>query len=149
MPPTYHAARPPLPQANNAYIFPAVGHAAVLARCPQISDDVFLVAAEALAGMTTAAELDQGFLFPRFSGIQAVSARLMAAVADFMVRCAWVRGWVGACTRVGAWLDRQRCSGGCAARAVCTCRRTVPPRLPAHSLPRAGALRPGQPARRL
>lgn len=38
-------------QANNAYVFPAVGHAAVLARCSSISDEAFLVAAEALAAM--------------------------------------------------------------------------------------------------
>jgi malic enzyme len=37
-------------QANNAYVFPAVGHAAVLTRAKTIPNDVFLVAAEALAG---------------------------------------------------------------------------------------------------
>lgn len=40
-------------QANNAYVFPAVGFAAVLTRASSISDDVFLAAAEALAQMTT------------------------------------------------------------------------------------------------
>lgn len=73
-------------QANNAYIFPAVGHAAVLTRCREISDDVFLVAAEALASMSSVAQLEQGHLFPAFAGIKAVSARLIAAVADFVVR---------------------------------------------------------------
>ena len=86
-PPLRHRGRTLHPaQANNAYIFPAVGHAAVLARCRQISDDVFLVAAESLASMSSVADLEQGYLFPRFSGIKSVSARLMAAVADFMVR---------------------------------------------------------------
>lgn len=49
------------------------------------SDDVFLVAAEALASMSSVAQLEQGHLFPAFAGIKAVSARLIAAVADFVV----------------------------------------------------------------
>ena len=40
-------------QANNAYVFPAVGFAAVLTRARSISDDVFLTAAEALSEVTT------------------------------------------------------------------------------------------------
>ena len=40
-------------QANNAYVFPAIGMAAVLTRASAITDDVFLVAAEALAHMTS------------------------------------------------------------------------------------------------
>ncbi len=152
-------------QANNAYIFPAVGHAAVLTRCKEIrqalggtdagssqpafrpacsdssarnslplhslhshvatlvrlrphalslpashrrSDDVFLAAAEALASMSSVAQLEQGHLFPAFAGIKAVSAHLIATVADFMVRappaCRFYR--VGkareACRNVGA-----------------------------------------------
>ena len=36
-------------QANNAYVFPAVGRAAVLAGAGSVTDDDFLVAAEALS----------------------------------------------------------------------------------------------------
>ncbi|GAB4819191.1 hypothetical protein N2152v2_006237 [Parachlorella kessleri] len=75
----YHPA-----QANNAYIFPAVGHAAVLCQSKAISDDVFLVAAESLAHMTSLEELEVGRLFPRFQTIKDVSAKLAAATADFM-----------------------------------------------------------------
>lgn len=42
-------------QANNAYIFPAIGFAAVLTRAKYISDDVFLVAARCLSEMTQTA----------------------------------------------------------------------------------------------
>ena len=38
-------------QANNAYVFPALGHAAMLARCSSISDEAFLTAAEVLAAL--------------------------------------------------------------------------------------------------
>lgn len=39
-------------QANNAYIFPAIGFAAILTRASHISDDAFLVAAKCLSEMT-------------------------------------------------------------------------------------------------
>lgn len=39
-------------QANNAYIFPAIGFAAILTRASQVSDEVFLVAARCLSEMT-------------------------------------------------------------------------------------------------
>lgn len=73
------------PQANNAYIFPAVGHAAVLTRASCIPEEVFLVAAEELAAMGTAEARALGSLFPPFSAIRDVSARIMAPVAAFLV----------------------------------------------------------------
>lgn len=48
-----------LAQANNAYIFPAVGHAAILTQCKQIPDSIFLTAAEALAHLSSDDELKQ------------------------------------------------------------------------------------------
>ena len=42
----------PIVQANNAYIFPAIGFAAILTRASHISDDAFLVAAKCLSEMT-------------------------------------------------------------------------------------------------
>ena len=71
-------------QANNAYVFPAIGHAAALCHAKEITDEVFLLAAEALAGMTTKEDLESGMLFPRFSNIRNVSCCLMAAIADDM-----------------------------------------------------------------
>lgn len=63
-----HTARfllaPTLPsppwQANNAYIFPALGHAALLAGARTLSDEIFLAAADALAALSTHEELVQG-----------------------------------------------------------------------------------------
>lgn len=71
-------------QANNAYVFPAIGHAAALCNAKEITDGVFLLAAEALAGMTARENLEHGMLFPRFSNIRTVSCALMAAIADDM-----------------------------------------------------------------
>jgi len=72
-------------QANNAYIFPAVGHAAILTNCTSITDDVFLVAAHALAALSPDADLAQGLLFPRFRDILKISAKIIAACAAFIV----------------------------------------------------------------
>lgn len=47
-------------QANNAYIFPAVGYAAVLARSSAITDEMFVLAAEELSTMTDMEELEVG-----------------------------------------------------------------------------------------
>ena len=77
---TYHPA-----QSNNAYIFPAVGHAAVLCQSSKITDEAFLIAADALASMATEEELACGRLFPRFSRIRSVSRQLMGVVAHHMV----------------------------------------------------------------
>jgi malate dehydrogenase (oxaloacetate-decarboxylating)(NADP+) len=73
-------------QANNAYVFPAVGRAAVLAGAGSVTDDDFLVAAEALSRMTSEEELASGRLFPNFDHIQAVSAALTARVCEGMER---------------------------------------------------------------
>uniref|UniRef100_A0A7R9VBW4 Malic enzyme n=1 Tax=Chlamydomonas euryale TaxID=1486919 RepID=A0A7R9VBW4_9CHLO len=64
-------------QANNAYIFPAVGHAASLMRWENITDEMFLFAAEALASQMTVEEIRAGKLFPPFSNILDVSATVM------------------------------------------------------------------------
>ncbi len=92
-----------------------MGHAAVLCQSKAISDDVFLVAAETLAHMTSMDEMEQGFLFPRFRTIKDVSAKLAAATADFMCASglgtvpadfdALVARWgkAGAATSVARW----------------------------------------------
>jgi malic enzyme len=46
-PPLQHKGKTLYPaQANNAYVFPALGHAAVLAGAREMSDNMFLAAAE-------------------------------------------------------------------------------------------------------
>lgn len=68
-------------QANNAYVFPALGHAAVLTRASLLPDEVFLVIAEALAALSTPEDIARGSLFPSFDAIQPTSAKLMSAAA--------------------------------------------------------------------
>lgn len=73
-------------QANNAYIFPAVGHAALITQCTTITDEVFLEAASALAQMATPEQLQQNRLFPPLSDIRNTSEILIAHLAEFMVQ---------------------------------------------------------------
>ena len=100
-------------QANNAYVFPALGHAAVLAGAGSVSDDVFLAAAESLATMTTEEELASGEkLFPDFDSIQKVSAELTARVCESWRATAWAPNpWAcetGANTSTPSFIDRRR-----------------------------------------
>ncbi|KAL6757204.1 hypothetical protein V8C86DRAFT_2628574 [Haematococcus lacustris] len=73
-------------QANNAYVFPAVGLAAVVTQASSISDEVFLLAAEALADLAIPSKvLSEGALFPPFSHILDVSAHVAARLARYFV----------------------------------------------------------------
>ena len=78
---TYHPA-----QANNAYVFPAIGHAAVIAQAKSIPDDIFLVAASVLANVTTEEQLNEGWLFPRFDNILDASQSVMLACCEHFER---------------------------------------------------------------
>jgi len=67
-------------QANNAFIFPAIGLASVLGEVPEVTLGMFRAAAEALAKEVTEDELRAGRLLPRVRDLRAVTARLAAAV---------------------------------------------------------------------
>ena len=71
-------------QANNAYIFPAIGFAAILTEATQISDEVFLVAARCLSEMThkLVRMLFQIYLSPVRDSCHAVPARCSS-------KCIW------------------------------------------------------------
>lgn len=87
-------------QANNAYIFPAVGFAAVQCGCSMISDDVFLAAAYRLSEMQKEEDILRGYLFPPFSAIRVVSAILGAGVLKYMYENGYAKnpkpGWENA-----------------------------------------------------
>ncbi len=68
-------------QGNNAYIFPGVGLAVVCCGIRRITDEMFEVAAETLAGLVSTGDLEQGCIFPPFSRIRDVSVHIAAAVA--------------------------------------------------------------------
>jgi len=69
-------------QGNNAYIFPGVGLGAIAAASRCVTDEMFFVAAKALASQVTEADLALGRIYPSLSRIRAVSAHIAVAVAE-------------------------------------------------------------------
>lgn len=74
-------------QANNAYVFPAIGHAAVLSHAQSIPDEVFLIAAQVLARATSRNALDRGWIFPSFDDILTTSRTVMMACCEHFESC--------------------------------------------------------------
>lgn len=73
---TYYPA-----QANNLWIFPAVGMAVCATEATRVTDEMFLVAAQTLAQQLTDAQIQSGMLFPPESDIIQVALQISAAVA--------------------------------------------------------------------
>ncbi len=68
-------------QANNMLIFPGVGLAAIVSRATEITDQMFGVAATALASLVTADRVAQGALYPPIADLRRVSRAVAVAVA--------------------------------------------------------------------
>ena len=68
-------------QANNAFCFPGIGLGAVVAEAREVTDDMFLVAAQALAEATPGDRLAQGSLYPCQSELRTVSRSIAVSVA--------------------------------------------------------------------
>jgi malate dehydrogenase (oxaloacetate-decarboxylating) len=88
-------------QGNNAFIFPGLGFAAILSKCREITDNMVLEAAYALADYTAAKHLDAGLVYPPIRELQEVSVR----VAVRVIRCALKDGVTGNTTLEGRDLD--------------------------------------------
>jgi malate dehydrogenase (oxaloacetate-decarboxylating)(NADP+) len=71
-------------QANNFYIFPAVGLATYAARPRRITDECFIVAAEATADQVGPELRAKGMLFPSQADILATEVTTASRVAEFM-----------------------------------------------------------------
>jgi malate dehydrogenase (oxaloacetate-decarboxylating)(NADP+) len=69
-------------QANNLYIFPAIGMAIYATNAKRATDQMFIEAAHALADQVTSAQLKLGMLFPPQSNILEVELKTAARVAE-------------------------------------------------------------------
>ena len=69
-------------QGNNSYIFPGVGLGVIVCRARRVTDDMFMAAAQTLAGLVDESDLAQGSLYPALSRIREVSAAIATAVAE-------------------------------------------------------------------
>lgn len=69
-------------QGNNAYIFPAVGLAAIAAHVLTIPEDTFLVAAKALSDQLTKADVEVGLVYPKLNRIREVTLKVASRVLE-------------------------------------------------------------------
>ena len=71
-------------QANNLYIFPAVGMAVYATKAKRVTDEMFVEAAHAVADQVTPEQLKLGMLFPPQSNILEVEIKTAARVAKLV-----------------------------------------------------------------
>ena len=67
-------------QANNVFIFPGVGLAALVAEARELTDDAFLSAAEELAASVSPARLAAGGIYPSIGELRPIARRIAIAV---------------------------------------------------------------------
>ena len=71
-------------QGNNVYVFPAVGMAVLATAAKRVTQEMFIVAAEAIAAEVTQENLDAGLIYPPQSKIFEASLRVAAKVAQYI-----------------------------------------------------------------
>jgi malate dehydrogenase (oxaloacetate-decarboxylating)(NADP+) len=69
-------------QANNVYIFPAIGMAIYATQAKRVTDEMFVVAAHAVAERVTDRQLEEGMLYPPQSNILDTELYTAAKVAE-------------------------------------------------------------------
>jgi malate dehydrogenase (oxaloacetate-decarboxylating)(NADP+) len=102
-PPVHIGGQTFLPsQANNLYIFPAVGMAIYATNAKRVTDEMFVEAARAVADQVTPEQLQLGMLFPPQSDILEVEIQTATRVAKLIFdadlarveRPANIRSWI-------------------------------------------------------
>ena len=85
-PVTWKGSRIPIGQCNNAFIFPGIGLGLVAAGATEVSDELFLAAARALAAYDKRLPGFEASLFPNLEHVREVSGNIAVAVAQEIVR---------------------------------------------------------------
>lgn len=73
-------------QANNFYIFPAVGMAIFATQATRVTDEMFIEAAHAVAEQVTNDQLKQGLLYPLQANIMETEIKTAARVAQLIFK---------------------------------------------------------------
>ena len=68
-------------QGNNVYVFPGIGLGALVAEASQVSDTMFLKAAQQLASLVSEEDLAMGRVYPALSKVREISIHIATAVA--------------------------------------------------------------------
>jgi malate dehydrogenase (oxaloacetate-decarboxylating)(NADP+) len=71
-------------QANNVYIFPAIGMAVYATQAKRVTDEMFVVAARGVADQVTQQQLEEGMLYPPQSNMLETELRTAAKVAQLV-----------------------------------------------------------------
>jgi malate dehydrogenase (oxaloacetate-decarboxylating) len=71
-------------QANNAYVFPGIGLAAIVSEATRLPDSAFLVAARRLAELTAPEDLAAGILFPPIAELRQVAREIAIGVVEHL-----------------------------------------------------------------
>ncbi len=74
----------PVPQANNAYVFPGMGLGAIVSEARTLPESAFLVAARRLAELATPDALAAGSLFPPIGEMRMVAREIAIAVVGHL-----------------------------------------------------------------
>eukprot|EP01156_Anaeramoeba_ignava_P015118 Anaeramoba_ignava/a611665_39.p1 GENE.a611665_39~~a611665_39.p1 ORF type:complete len:586 (-),score=148.16 a611665_39:142-1899(-) len=72
-------------QANNVWIFPALGQAIVSTRARHVTDSIFEVAARGLSSLVPTADLERGSLLPDIDNIRDISFKLAVIIATHII----------------------------------------------------------------
>jgi malate dehydrogenase (oxaloacetate-decarboxylating)(NADP+) len=102
-PPVHQNGKTFLPaQANNLYVFPAVGLAIYATQTKRVTDEMFIEAAHAVADQVTPDQLQHGMLYPPQSGIFEIEVRTAERVAALVFERGLAR--VKQPKQIGPWL---------------------------------------------
>jgi malate dehydrogenase (oxaloacetate-decarboxylating)(NADP+) len=71
-------------QGNNVYIFPAMGMAVLATQAKRVTQQMFIVAAKAVAEQVTQEDLDSGLIYPPQSQILEASLHTAAKIASYV-----------------------------------------------------------------
>jgi malate dehydrogenase (oxaloacetate-decarboxylating)(NADP+) len=105
-PPVHLAGQTFLPsQANNLYIFPAVGMAIYATNAKRVTDEMFIEAAQAVADQVTPEQLKLGMLFPPQSNILEVEVQTATRVAKVIFDAGLAT--VKRPTDIRSWIEGQ------------------------------------------
>lgn len=82
----YNGKRYVIGQGNNVYIFPGVGLGAILSEVRSVPEEMFFIAAKALAECVSEERLALGAVYPDQSELRTASARIAADILRFASR---------------------------------------------------------------
>jgi malic enzyme len=74
----------PVPQANNAYVFPGIGLGAIVSEARILPESAFLVAARRLSELAGPRLVEEGHLFPPIAQLRPVAREIAIAVVEHL-----------------------------------------------------------------